>query len=289
MIETRAQKDAVTVDVILPTHRHWQTIGCSIESVLRQTHADLRLHVVGDGCTAEVEKAVRAIEDARVYFYALPKAKGYGYANRNHVLRQGAAPYVAYVTDDDLWFPDHLERALANLESGLDLIALRPCSAQFPDRLEVHFFAFDWGRGLRRNPLRNWFIGSPELVHRRSVLDAVGYWNAELSRFGDRDFYNRSRRSGVRSAYVDCTTVIRFYAQHWEDRYSALDPPPQRDYLARLGDPEWCRRVRSLAEERRRPLAVRLRQWRDFLRFGLSSGPKLARYSLQTIRGGASR
>jgi glycosyltransferase involved in cell wall biosynthesis len=277
-----------TVDVILPTHRHGQTIGYSVESVLRQTHADLRLHIVGDGCTAEVEKSVGSIEDPRVHFYNLPKAKGYGYANRNHVLRRSAAPYVAYVTDDDLWFPDHLERALATLEQGFDLVAFRSCSVQFPDRLEVHFFAFDWGRRLRRNALRNWFIGSPELVHRRSVLDAAGYWNDDLFRFGDREFYNRVRRSGARTTYVDCITVIRFYALHWDEQYGGLDAPPQRDYLVELGDPEWCRHVRKLADESRRAPRVRLQQWRDFLRFGATSGPKLARYWYQKVMAPAS-
>ena len=51
----------MTVDVILPTHRHWQTIGYSIESVLRQTHSDVQLHVVGDGCSNEVVNVVRSL------------------------------------------------------------------------------------------------------------------------------------------------------------------------------------------------------------------------------------
>lgn len=279
----------MTVDVILPTHSHAQTIGYSIASVLRQTHADLRLHVVGDGCTAAVRSAVGSIADPRLRFHDLPKAKGHGYANRNLVLRRSEAPYVAYATDDDLWFPDHLERALARLAEGLDLVALRSCSVQFPGRLEIHFFAFDWGRGLSRNPLRDWFIGSPEMVHRRGVLDDVGYWNEDLLRFGDRELYNRVRHSAARTAYVDCISVIRFYALHWDGRYGALDAPPQRDYLESLGDAEWCRRARDLAEETSRPWRVRFHQWRDFLRFGAKSGPKLGRYWYRRLVAAARR
>ncbi len=38
------------VDIILATHERPHTIGYAIDSVLRQTHGDLQLHVVGDGC-----------------------------------------------------------------------------------------------------------------------------------------------------------------------------------------------------------------------------------------------
>ena len=277
------------VDVILPTHSHATTIPYAIASVLGQTHADLELHVVGDGCTDAVREAVRSIEDPRVRFHDLPKAKGYGYANRNRVLRQSTAPYIAYMADDDLWFPDHLERALVALEGGLDLVAHRSCPVKFPDRLDVHFFAFDWGRALRNNPLRNWFIGSPEVAHRRTLFAEVGYWDEDLLRFGDREFHRRATRSGARTAYIDCITVLRFYALHWGGRYSALDAPPQREYVHALGDPEWRRRVRDLAAEPRRGPGVRLRQWRDFLRFAASSGPKLLRYGYQRAVGARTR
>lgn len=274
----------MTVDVLLPTYRRAQTLPYALQAVLRQTHQDLRLHVVGDGCTAEVEKAVRSVDDARVRFYRLPKAKGYGYANRNHVLREGTAPCVAYATDDDLWFPDHLERAVGALDQGLDLVAFRSCSLQPPNQLEIFFFAFDWGRTLQANLLRDWFIGSPEFVHRRRLFDTAGYWNDALTRFGDRDMYQRLRRSTARSAYIDYLTVLRFYALHWEARYGDLDAPPQREYLDKLGDPEWCRRVREKIRQPRRTSEVRYRQLRDFLRFGARSGPRLVRYWYEWMR-----
>ncbi len=98
------------VDVVLPTYRRPHTIGFAIASVLRQTHRSFTLHVVGDGCSAETEAVVRAFDDARVRFRRFPKAAGFGYVHRNVVLKESDAPYVAYMTDDDLWFPDHVHR-----------------------------------------------------------------------------------------------------------------------------------------------------------------------------------
>jgi glycosyltransferase involved in cell wall biosynthesis len=266
------------VDVILPTHRRPHTIASSIAAVLAQTHADFTLHVVGDGCDEATVAAVRAAGDARVQFHRFAKARGFGYANRNRVLRDTTAPFVAYANDDDLWFPDHLERGLAELEQRrLDLVAFRSVHVQVPDLLDPYFFAFDWRAPLLGPFLLNWFMGAGTLVHRRGVFARIGYWNDRLLRFGDRDFYNRARRSGV-AAYVDLVTVLRFYAQHWDARYADLAAPPQPRYLERLADPAWCAQVRNAAAPGRRGAAVRRRQWADFTRFAVRSGPKFVRF-----------
>jgi hypothetical protein len=162
------------VDVILPTHRRPHTIAYAVEAVLRQTHSDFALHVVGDGCDDATEAAVRRVSDARVHVHRFAKARGFGYANRNHVLRATSAPLIAYANDDDLWFPDHLERGLAALEQrGLDLVAFRSVHVQVPDLLDPHFFAFDW-RVRLGTFLRNWFLGAGTLLHRRAVSRASG-------------------------------------------------------------------------------------------------------------------
>jgi glycosyltransferase involved in cell wall biosynthesis len=272
-------------DIILPTHARPHTIGCAIEAVLRQTEPRFRLHVVGDGCDDATATALGAFADPRLHFHRLPKARGYGYANRNHVLAAGDAPFIAYASDDDLWFPDHLELALGALERrSLEAVALRPIHVDFPDALDAHFFAFDWQRlGMASNLLRNWFIGGPVVVHRRRVFERVGYWDERLARFGDRELFNRIRRA-VPTAYIDLPTVVRFYAQHWDHHYAALPAPPQRRYLEIVQDEAWRRRMRGASAPGPRSLAVRRRQWRDFLRFALRSGPKLARFWYEARR-----
>lgn len=267
------------VDVILPTHRRPHTIAYSVAAVLQQTYDNFTLHVVGDGCDDRSEAAVRAAGDARVRFYRFPKARGFGYANRNRVLRETTAPLVAYTADDDLWFPDHLERAVDELTRGeLAMVALRSAPVQVPDRLDPYFFAFDWRVPLLTPFLRNWFMGVGTVVHRRELLDTVGYWNEQLVRFGDRDFYNRVRRSAAAMAYVDHISVLRFYALHWEKHYAQLDAPPQQRYLAVLADPVWRAQVRAAAAPGPRNLEVRGRQWADFARFAMHSGPKFVRF-----------
>ncbi len=275
------------VDVLLPTHARPHTIAYSIGAVLAQTHRQLTLHVVGDGCDDHTAALVEAVADRRVHLHRFPKARGFGYANRNQVLRGTDAPFVAYANDDDLWFPDHLARGVALLqEHRLDLVAFRSAHVQPPDRLDPHFFAFDWSQRAGGDFLRRWFMGAGTLIHRRGVFERVGYWNAALVRFGDREFFNRTRASGLPMEMRDEITVLRFYAQHWDQRYQRDAPPPQAAYLTRLADPTWCAALRAAAQPGRRPLAVRRHQLADFSRFAVRSGPKFARFWYERWRSG---
>jgi glycosyltransferase involved in cell wall biosynthesis len=272
------------VDIVLPTFARPHTVAYAIRSVLAQTHGDFTLQVVGDGCDDATEAIVRAERDPRVRFQRFPKAMGFGYVHRNRVLARADAPFVAYMTDDDLWFPDHLERGLAQLEErGLGLVAFRSIQVKHPDVLDPYFFAFDWRLLGAGRFLRHWFMGAVGCIHRRSVFDAVGYWDDHLFRFGDRDFYNRVRVSEVPSAYVPHPTVLRFYAQHWDPRYVEGALPPQAAYLQKLQDASWRQQVYDALAEPARSWAVRRRQARDFLAFGIRSGPKFARFWWQKL------
>lgn len=276
---------ADAVDVFLPTHRRPHTIGCAIGAVLRQTHPTFTLHVIGDGCDDATAAVVAAIADPRLRFHRLPKAPGYGYANRNRIFRQTAAPFVAYAADDDLWFPDHLARGLAALaRDGVDLTVAREAHVHPPDRVDPHFFSVDWHLGRPSALLRDWFTGTGQLVHRRRVFDAVGYWDASLSRFGDREFYARAR-AGVPFTRRDDVTMLRFYAAWWDDWYPRLPAPPQARFLERLADPAWVAALRAATAPGRRPLAVRRQQVADFLGFARRSGPKLLRFWYERARG----
>jgi glycosyltransferase involved in cell wall biosynthesis len=277
--ETSTSEERPQIDVILPTHARPHTIRYSIAAVLRQTYPYLTLHVVGDGCDDETARIVRSIDDPRVVFHPFPKAPGYGYANRNTVLRSLRGDYVAYASDDDLWFPDRIEYSLAAIRrESLDLIATPSVHVRSSGEIDPHFFAFDWQLPVLTSFLHNWFLGATTIVHHRSVFDTVGYWNEDLARFGDRELQARWRKSSLVGAYHRHPTTVRFYAQDWHHLYAGLAEPPQARFLELLADPEWCRALRKEASPGRRSLGTRRRQWLDMLRFARKSGPKFVKF-----------
>ena len=113
--------------VLIPTHNRSALLRLAISSVLSQTETDFELLVVGDGCTDDTADVVASFDDARIRWLDLPKAPHFGYANRNVALRLAAGAYIAFVTDDDLVFPDHLALLAATLEeSGAEWVYNRP-------------------------------------------------------------------------------------------------------------------------------------------------------------------
>jgi GalNAc5-diNAcBac-PP-undecaprenol beta-1,3-glucosyltransferase len=111
--------------VIVPTHDHGAAVRHSVGSALRQTVADIELFIVGDGMPDEAREVAIELErsDERVRFVDNPKGETRGEAHRNTVLGQVTAPYVFYLSDDDLWLPEHLSSMIATFQvTGADFV-----------------------------------------------------------------------------------------------------------------------------------------------------------------------
>jgi glycosyltransferase involved in cell wall biosynthesis len=91
--------------------------------VLAQTHANWEAIVVGDGCTDQTEERVRALADARIRFLNLPVREHdpddpwerwavRGSIPRSKGIELARGGWIAPLSHDDEWDPDHLETLL---------------------------------------------------------------------------------------------------------------------------------------------------------------------------------
>jgi len=102
---------SVVADVIVPTFRHSDLLPFCIESIQRQTVADIRIHIVGDGTDDATRDVVHSLQasDQRIIFYDHPKSERTGEEYRHPIVMQSQATFVTYLGDDDLMSPDHVE------------------------------------------------------------------------------------------------------------------------------------------------------------------------------------
>jgi hypothetical protein len=109
--------------VLVPTHTHEGTLELAVAFALAQTERDLEILVVGDGPTEGVRAAGQrlAAVDRRVRFLPFPKGERHGEANRHEALQEAAGRVVCYLSDDDLWLPDHVETLLGLLSEPIVL------------------------------------------------------------------------------------------------------------------------------------------------------------------------
>lgn len=96
--------------VLIPTHSHAAPLRIAVASVQAQTLQDFELLIVGDGVTNEVRAVARALaaEDPRIRFLDFPKGERKGERHRHAALQEASGRFVAYLGDDDIWFPEHL-------------------------------------------------------------------------------------------------------------------------------------------------------------------------------------
>ena len=108
--------------VIIPTHNHRETLGYALSSALSQSIEDIEVFVIGDGVQDDTRQLVNNFskEDTRIQFFDHSKGPRHGEIYRHEALKTAKGAFVAYLSDDDLWMPNHLEN-LANLLEDANL------------------------------------------------------------------------------------------------------------------------------------------------------------------------
>ena len=120
----RAESGLSLVSVVLSTYNWSSALHCALRSVQLQTLRDIEVLVIGDGCTDDSERIVESFGDSRFKWHNLPRNHGSQFAPNNRGLELASAAWVAYLGQDDIWHPRHLEACLdTGARTGADFVA----------------------------------------------------------------------------------------------------------------------------------------------------------------------
>lgn len=209
--------------ILLPTHNRADVLPFAINSVSAQTEVDWELLVVGDGCSDNTGEIVSAFADSRIEWFDLPKAPGFGYANRNFGLRKTRGEYIAFLAHDDVWLPDHLALLACCLEEGdTELAYSRPLWVE-PGGVILPG-DFDITDAVKREAflsMRQSGIPSSCVMHRRACFGKYGFWDESLPCNADWDMWARILAGTGRAGYLPSPTCLHFRAS-WRNESNVV-------------------------------------------------------------------
>lgn len=188
---------APLVSVVIATYRRAALVPRAIRSVLDQTVASLEVIVVDDASPDDTERAVNAIDDARIRYIRHELNRGLP-ASRNTGMRLARGEFIAFLDDDDEWFPTKIETQVALcIDSGFHAAL----SASFINDGEM--LRFD-SPEVTSNDLRrgNDFAPGSGLLAEAGVLKEL-WFDESIGQGEDWDMLIRIVQRKYRIGYVD--------------------------------------------------------------------------------------
>lgn len=122
-----------TVSVVMTAYNGADYIAEAIQGVLDQTFSDFELLVIDDGSADRTPEIVRSFKDPRLVFVQNKRNSGISNTrNRGTALARGL--YLAAHDQDDVSYPDRLQRQVEVLQSDPDVVLVAGYVDSIPSR-----------------------------------------------------------------------------------------------------------------------------------------------------------
>ncbi len=190
------KKAGPVVTVLVPTFNRRRYLAGALASVVRQSYRNLQIIVINDG-GEDVSDIVNSFGDERLIFINRKENRGKAHS-LNEALLRAEGKYVAYLDDDDIYYPNHIETLLDALENNSD------CQVAYSDLYKVYCkVCSDGSRKVLSKVVEisrdfdRFFmlyynhVLHVSLMHRRDLLEKTGLYNEDINVLIDWDMTRR--------------------------------------------------------------------------------------------------
>ncbi|MBQ3544727.1 MAG: glycosyltransferase [Lachnospiraceae bacterium] len=200
------KKNVPLVSIIIPVYNGYDYISEAIDSALAQTYDNCEVIVVNDGSTDATEEIVLSYGD-RVRYYA--KKNGGVATALNLGIENMKGEYFAWLSHDDIFYPEKIEKQMEALEQCGDMKAPlygnwdkmeMPRRIIRTGRIDARFSKEEWTKGVF--PVLFGLVNGCTVLIHRSHFERVGLFKEELITSQDYDMWFRIFR-GQKLVYVE--------------------------------------------------------------------------------------
>lgn len=183
------------MSVIVPTRNRKSFLAEAINSIINQTFKNIEVIVINDG-GEDVSDIITQYDNTRNLIYIRhDEAKGPASA-RNTGIKAASGQYIAYLDDDDTYYPEHLETLVSYLENS-------GYRAAYTDAFRVHMEKEGDRYVARKKDIPYSYDFDPDLIlvqnifptltvmHEKSCLDEIGLFDESLYTHEDWDLWIR--------------------------------------------------------------------------------------------------
>jgi hypothetical protein len=225
-----SNKPSPLASVIIPTYNRPESLKEAIQSVLRQEYTYFEIIVINDG-GVDVQAVINGLNAGnKIKYINHEKNKGLA-AARNTGIRIANGKYIAYLDDDDIFYPWHLEVLVNFLESNEFKVAFtEACRAYQTKENDKYIITkrdipyssdFDEDQILINN-----MIPVLCVMHEKSCLEEVGLFDENLTTHEDWDLWIRMSRK-FRFAHIEHLTC----EFRWREDGTTMSSDKREDFL----------------------------------------------------------
>lgn len=186
------------VSIIVPTFNRPEMLRCALQSILVQTYTNFEIIVVNDG-GEDIQELLGPLNTRNNIVYLQHETTRERSAARNSGLKAARGKYIAYLDDDDRYYPDHLRVLVNFLESSRVKVAYSDAyravetfennTYVVKQRQLLYSSAFDPNRLLVENLFPNLCI-----MHAKECTSTVGMFDETYQTHEDWEMWLRMSR-----------------------------------------------------------------------------------------------
>lgn len=181
------------VSIVVPTYNRPEYLERALTSIENQTFQDFEVIIINDG-GCKIDHMIENFNTLRIRLIVLKKRCGPG--SRNRAFEIASGDYIAYLDDDDLYYPDHLEALVGGARSSKKEFVYSECLDVLEDTqgtvLEKNRRSYPpYHPSLIK---RTTYIPVCSILHKKNLIDKAGMFDPALYFAEDWDLWFRFSR-----------------------------------------------------------------------------------------------
>jgi len=223
--------------VVISTYNRKHVLPRAISSVLGQTCGDFELIVIDNGSTDGTEAAVSAIKDPRIKYIRNPEPTSSCDGPRNMGIEMAKGSYIAFLDDDDIWYPQRLEKVKEAFDSDPGVSAV--ChneNRNYKGKVDKVLEYGPWSDDIYERLLYDGnCLSSCATTVKKGVFDRLGGFDLrqEYAAAADYDFWLRMTGNGAKVCFIkEPLGEFGYTGKNW----SSADPAFQSRIAALIRD-----------------------------------------------------